>query len=273
MTEGDPNHHADPAWPWGDRPLPESGGTERLEIGPVTLWIRRVKNEVRVASLHQDDHPPEWNVPPEEEWSRWALREGEEDSTLRLVPALPDRMLVVKAEQPFTLMSRAEARIYMRVGAWIRLEIVSPAGKAKKLTEIPIDRLSDTWWGDFLGGETAYWLATKARRELTDDLFEPWLIMCALQLSNRSVDDLPVEKLGLRVEHLSVFEKDNRLWAEETVVAYRGEAEGSDIRMDDRPPAEAADAREITPARTQSRGFRVRTFARLKALSPFGFGG
>lgn len=239
----------------------------------MTLWVRRVQNEVRVASHHLDDGPlPEGGEPPDEvDWSRWALRESD-PRTFRLSPALPDRMLVVKMEQPFTLLSRAEARIYMRVEAWIRIEVLT-GDRTYRLTEIPTERLSDTWWGDFLMGETAYWLATKARRELTDDLFQPWLIMCVLQLSNRSHDDLAVEKLGLRVEHLSVFEATGRLWAEETVVAYHGEDEGSDIRMDDLPPREAEDAREITPARTQSRGFRARTFARLKALSPFGLGG
>lgn len=259
--------------PWGDRPLPAAGETARVSVGPVTLWIRRVKNEVRLTSHHREDGPlPSGGQPPEDaDWSRWALREGV-DHALRLSPALPDRMLVVKMEQPFTLLSRAEARIYTRVGAWLRVEAVGGHG-TYRLAEIPTERLSDTWWGDFLHGETAYWLTTKARRELSDDLFEPWLIMCTLQLSNGSPDDLPVEKLGLRVEHLSVFEDAGRLWAEETVVAYRGEDEGSDIRMDDRPPREAEGASEITPARTQSRGFRVRTFARLKALSPFNLGG
>jgi hypothetical protein len=40
--------------------------------------------------------------------------------------------------------------------------------------------------------------------------------------------------------------------------------------MDDKPPHEAKGAREITPARTQARSFRARTFARLRALSVFG---
>ncbi|MCG6989277.1 MAG: hypothetical protein LJF06_14005, partial [Gemmatimonadetes bacterium] len=90
-----------------------------------------------------------------------------------------------------------------------------------------------------------------------------------LQLDNLSDDDLVVEKLLVRVEHLSVYEDEDRLWAEEVRVEYHGEAEGSDIRMDDRPPREAAGAREITPARTQARSFKARTFARLRALSGF----
>ncbi len=257
---------------WTEHDLPGDGETHRYDLGPLTFWVRRVKNEVRITSHHADDGPPAEGEEPsaEADWHRWALR-GTEDQRLRLTPVLPDRMLVVKVEQPFTLLSRAEARIYMRVGAWVRVEVVGPEG-ADPLDELPTERLSDTWWGDFLGGEVAYWLTTKARRELTDDLFEPWLIMCTLQLSNRSADDLSVEKLGLRMEHLSVFEKDGRLWAEETRVDYRGEDEGSDIRMDDLPPREAEGAREIGPARSRTRSFRARTFSRLRAITSFGWG-
>ena len=187
------------------------------------------------------------------------------------MPVLPDRALVVKPDHPFTLTRRARARVYMRVPAWVRVEAVEEGGgRPVRLAEVPTSPLSDTWWGDFLDGEMAYWLTTKARRALTPDLFAPWVIMAVLQLDNHSEDDLLVEKLLMRVEHLSVYEKEGRLWAEEVRVEYHGEAEGSDIHMDDHPPDEAKGAREITPPRTQSRSFRARTFARLRALSGFG---
>jgi hypothetical protein len=91
-----------------------------------------------------------------------------------------------------------------------------------------------------------------------------------VQLDNLSEDDLQVEKLSLRVEHLSVYEKEGWLWAEEVRVEYHGEDEGTDIHMDDVPPPEAAGAREISGARVQGRSFKARTFARLRALSGWG---
>jgi hypothetical protein len=179
--------------------------------------------------------------------------------------------LVVKPEHPFTLLRRASARVYVRVPAWIRLEAVGQrGGGASVLAEIPTVHLSDTWWGDFQDGELAYWLSTSGRRALTPDFFEDHMVMGVIQLDNLSQDDLRVEKLSLRVEHLSIYEKDGCLWAEEVRVDYHGEDEGSDIHMDDKPPEEAAGAREITPARAQKRSFRTRTFARLKALSGWG---
>lgn len=270
MTETTPTASA----PWGDHPLPERGQVVRLDFGPLALWLRRVQNELWLAWKRTDEGliPEGTELPPDVDWRRWALEDR--PHRVRLLPALPDRMLVVKTEQPFTLLRKAEARVFTRIGAWVRVEAVDEQkGTAVRLTEIPTEIHSDTWWGDFADGEIAYWLSTKARREVSDSLFQPHLIMAVLHLTNRSADDLPVEKLALRVEHLSIYEIDGRLWAEETRVDYQGEDLGSDIRMDDKPPREAGEAREITPARAQTRGFRARTFARLRALSSFGSGG
>lgn len=253
---------------WGYRPLPASGETQRVDAGPLTLWFTGLENEVWIAFQRASDKqiPPGESPPDGLDWSRWAL--SDEPHRLRLRPVLPDRLVVVKSDHPFTLLRRARARVYTRVPAWVRVEAVEGnREKGTTLVEIPTEVLSDTWWGDFLTGEMGYWLATKARRELTQELFEPHLVLSTLELINRSDDALRVEKLAWRVEHLSMYEKDGQLWAEETTVHYLGETEGSDIRMEDKPPKEAAGAREISPARAQVKGLRARTFHRLRALS------
>ncbi len=253
---------------WGERALPASGETQRVDIGPLTLWLTALQNEVWLAFRRSSEgRPAPGDEPPDDlDWSRWAL--SNTPHRLRLRPVLPDRLVVVKPEHPFTLLRKATARVYTRVPAWVRVEAVEGSrSKGKTLVEIPTEVLSDTWWGDFLTGELGYWLTTKARRGLTPELFEPHLVMSTLQLVNRSDDALPVEKLAWRVEHLSTYEKDGRLWAEETTVSYLGDAEGSEIHMEDRPPEEADGAHEISAARAQVKGLRARTFLRLRALS------
>ena len=262
---------AGPADLWGDRPLPARGETQRLQVGPLTLWLRGAGDEIWITFVRSiGARPFVAETPPDEAvWSRWALPGGA--GHLHVAPAFPERPLVVKSEHPFTLMRRASVRIYGRVPVWVRVEMVTdPDGKRALLTEIPTVALSETWWGDFRDGELAYWLVATGRRELTPDLFEDHTVLSTVQLDNVSEDDLQVEKLSLRVEHLSIFEKDGWLWAEEVRVEYLGEDEGTEIHMDDLPPREAAGAREISPARHRSRSLRARTFARLKALSGWG---
>lgn len=241
-----------------------------MDVGPLELWLRGVDKEVWVAHRERPEGDEPAERPPEDvEWGRWAFRDSA--FGLRITPVFPSLPLVVKPEHSFTLLRKAKARIYARVPTWVRLEAVDrETDSAALLLELPTVTLSETWWGTFTDGELAFWLPTTARRRVTPDLFEPHRIMCTLQLANHSLDDLVVEKLVLRVEHLSIFEKNGELWAEEVKVNYHGEEESSEILMDDEPPAEARGAREISSSRAQTRSFRARTFARLKALSGLG---
>lgn len=254
--------------PWGEHSVPE-GSPATVTIGPRTLWLRETEGELRLAHAeHADESPP--SEPEDDAWTRWALPSW--DRTIRLSPAFPDRPLVVEPELPFKLMRRASARIYVRAPLWIRVELGGEG--AGSVTEIPTVTLSDTWFGSLTEGELCYWLPTQARRAVTPEIFEPSLAICPLQLENRSQGDLDVIRIALRVGHLSIFHDDDRLWADETRVRYRGDEEGSDIDMRRRAPDEAGDAVLVTAPRTPvSRGIRTRTFARLKALSGLGMGG
>ena len=255
---------------WGEHPIPGAGETRRIDVGPLAVWLRSVENELWLAHAGRGENDGPLPEPPADiEWRRWALPEGAH--RIRIRPVLPDRPLVVKPEHSFMLLRHASARIYLRIPVWIRVEALQDhGGGGALLAEIPTVQLSDTWWGDHLEGELAFWLPTRGRRRLDTEMFQPHLVIGVVQLDNLSEDDLQVEKLSLRVEHLSVYEKDRWLWAEEVSVNYHGETEGSEIRMEDHPPVEARDAREITPARAQRKSFRARTFARLRAISGWG---
>ncbi|MHB1191506.1 MAG: hypothetical protein ACYC6F_00545 [Longimicrobiales bacterium] len=255
---------------WGDRPVPAPGESQRLDIGPLRLWLCAEDGELWIThSRATGGAKPGFSPPADAQWGRWALPEGQRH--LHLSPVFPDRPLVVKPEHAFSLMRRARARVYVCVPAWVRVELMDrPGGRRVLLTEIPTVLLSETWWGDVLDGELAYWLTTQGHRKLSEELFDAHLVISAVQMDNLSDDDLQVEKLSLRVDHLSVYEKDGWLWAEEVRVEYHGEDEGTEIHMDDNAPPEAAGAREISPARVQGRSFKARTFARLRALSGWG---
>lgn len=255
---------------WEERPLPAVDETLRLDVGPLTLWVRSEENEIWLAwTRDEGEDASNRSLPDAPAWARWALPGGAH--RIRFRPVFADRPLVVKPEHPFTLVKRASARIYVRIPVWVRVEaMVRGAKDPTLLTEIPTVSLSETWWGTFEDGELAYWLVTSGRRKVTDDIFRPHLVVSAIQLDNVSDEDLAVEKHILRTEHLSIYADQGHLWAEEVRIEYRGEDDGTEVHMEQRPPTEAAGAREISPARHQGRSFRSRTFARLRALSGWG---
>ncbi|MBI4539614.1 MAG: hypothetical protein HY704_08940 [Gemmatimonadetes bacterium] len=254
---------------WGEHPL-EAGEVRGWRFGPLRLWCRHADDELWIASERGEDEPAEEPVPPPPVtavWSRWAL--GEHLSRVRFVPALPDRPVVVAPEFPFRVIRGAHAQIYARVPLWVRIQVPRLPGDA--LAELPTLVLSRTWFGALDEGELCYWLPTSARRTAEPQLFRPHLAVCALRVMNRSAGQLEVEKFALQVQHLSIFQLEGRFWADETLIVYEGEAEGTETEYTGRPPTAVAAGERVTGPRVpERREFRLRTFARLRSLSGFG---
>jgi len=243
--------------PWGVKRVPE-GGQVTVEVGPLSLRLAQEAGEIRVAALPEEVEPDD-----EPDWIRWAPVTW--DGELALTPTFPDRTLVVQPEDAFWLLAGAEARIYVRVPLWVRIETLG--SHRTHLVSLPTVESSDTWWGTLEEGELCYWIQTTARRRMVSG----WafhLAACPLQLVNRSDDDLNVDKIALRVEYLSLYaDGDRAIWADETRVLYLGESEGSRLDVAGSPPAEAPEAKLLAPPRTRmARGLRARTFARLRSI-------
>lgn len=240
--------------PWREY---EVRDTPSVTIGPLTLHLAEVAGEIRVAYERE-------GIDDEARWTRWAPRKW--TGRVELRPAFPDRLLVVSPEDDFNLVSGADARIYVRVPLWVEVVAVAEDG-TDVLTGLPTVPASDTWWGTVEEGELGYWLETHARRSVSDDLFQPYLAMCPLHLVNHSADDLTVHKIAVRVEFLSLFSENERIWADTTRVRYQGDEEGSRLEMVGRAPDDAPEARLLAPPRRKmGRGFTARTFARLRSI-------
>jgi len=252
---------------WGRYRIPQ-GDPLRIQLGFLSVLVRKEGDELWVShEIAPEDAPDLADRPLGEEWSRWGASERSDE--IEILPAFPDRPLVLQPEEPFHLLPGARARIFVRVPLWVRVTV--PGANGATLMEIPTLTLSDTWWGTPQEGELCYWLHIMARREAPPSVFRPDRIICPLNLVNKARDELPVEKTLLRVDHLSVFRGSNTLWSDEIRVGYKGEDEGSEIEMGGRTPPEAPGAPRLTPPRTPlAKGFSARTFARLKAFPGFG---
>lgn len=259
------------AAPWGEHPL-EAGETLALELGPLRVRVRSTGDEIWLdhdpGGRRREARRPGSRPDGEEDWIRWPVPETAE--AVRLVPRFPPRPVVAEPDRSFRLLPRTRARIFVRVPLWVRVE--AGAGDPRPLTEVPSVVLSDTWWGGFTDGELCYWLRTTARRRVPPDVHRPHLAVCPLELRNRSDEELPVERIVLRVAHLSLFARDDHLWADETRVHYRGPEEPSEIEVSGARPEEAADAVRVADPREPPphRGFRALTVARLRSLPGLG---
>lgn len=251
-------------FPWGRHSL-ELGSEHTVDVGPLRFFFRGASNEMQVAWT-RDSGEEVRGQEHSSDWQRWAVADTPEAAALR--PAFPALPLVVAPETPFHLTPRASARIYVRIPAVAVFELDD--GLETPLLDVPTQLMSNTWFGTPIDGELCLWLPTAAKRELSIEPLQPHLVTCPVQIENRSEEPLEVEKIAVRVEHLSIFTTGSALWADETRATYLADDEGSSLDMSGVAPREAHDAVLFTPARVpMTRGFRARTFARLKSLSRF----
>lgn len=259
--------------PWGPHRLPPGGDLRAIEVGPSVLWARSRAGEIWLAHQPGDwlrtEQPAREPAPGEEGWTRWPVQGPAEE--VGLSPVFPARPIVVKPELTFRLLPRATARIFVSVPLWARVAVAGAEAEEQRLTELPTVTLSDTWWGEFTDGELSYWLSTTARREVRPAPFPSHLAVCPLDLSNRSDDELEVDRVALRVQHLSVYRGEAGFWGEVTRVRYRGAEEGSEVEVTGRAPREAGETTRVEEPRVPiSRSFTARTFGRIRALSGMG---
>lgn len=246
--------------PWGEVRL-EPGETHEMELGTLRLGLRRTANEVWLRAARSDDDDDD--TP----WRRWAAKRG---IRVEVRPAVPDRLLVVSHEHEYHLPPNGKSRTFVRIPLFVQVVLTWEGGEIVA-ADVPSVVLSDTWWGTFTEGELAYWLTTKARAELTEDLFVPHFGMCTLELVNDSPLALSVERFAVRVPHLSLFTGQDRTWTDQVSVRYEDSPEGSEIRFSRKAPAEAGETSRIAAPRIPlGRSFRAKTFDRIRTLSNLG---
>lgn len=267
---------------WSDIEL-KPGQTHTHQVGPVTIYLKKIANEIWVAHKHlpaqQEGDKHDFRGSEDEtamnnskedpglDWVRWALKE--DIYKFSFLPCFPDRPIVIKPDYPFKISKGAEARIYSRVPVFVR--VVPSDYPDFVITEIPTVILSNTWFGAFTEGQLCYWLPTTARRSIDPEMFEQHMAVCTMQIKNNSQEELKFENICLKVERLSLYAKDEYLWADQSDITFQGEEKNCDIEMKGRLPVEAEGGKLITGPRTPiKKGFAELTFQRLKEFHPLG---
>ena len=241
----------------------------RHRIGPLSIFLKKSADEVWVASSRDDnrDGDPE-ELPEKPEWMRIALPITFQE--FQISPVLPNLPVVIDTDFIYRFFSQTRTRVYTRIPAFAR---ITPAARPDLvIAELPTVILSETWFGIFTEGELSYALSSSVRKAITKDLYEPHLIICPIQIWNKSDQELKFEKVCLRVARLSVFASRDALWSDETLITYHGTEIDSDIEMQGMLPAEAGKGELVSSPRIQiKRSIGLRTFKFLRDFHLPGF--
>jgi len=262
-----------PAW-WGRYNL-DTKQTALWEIGPLKLAIQRQANEWQIAyepgmGMGIDPDNAGWQFQPAvpvidmfdyANVARHATRETAEAVWLR--PLLADRSLISRPLTPLYVPAGETAIIFVRSPLWLRIEAGDPPNT---LQELPMLRLSDTWFGpSTMEGELCYASRTSARLNLDNLPLGPHHAVTRMTIENRADSQLLVERLNLPVPYLALFEaSDGLLWTQEVTMTRSRDTAMADFRIEPNPPERAGAVKRLSePRQTKSIKTAIYTFGAL----------
>lgn len=259
--------------PWTAEHSLELERALRVRLGPLELLVTRRARELRVKSVNdpaQVARPPEveqvpaaYEAEPDRVLGQHTWRFGfiEEPTRLHIAPALADRPVIIRPEEPLTLLPGEEVRAYVSSPVWVRLLV----GEARRLMlELPSHRPSDTWFGPLdHQGQLCYALATHLSLTWADRLWKPNRAITPVVIVNSAQEPFTVARLRVPVGQLSIYgTPDQRLWTERITLTRRDDAEGeARVTVDGEPPREANAGELLSPPRAPGgRSFTLRAF-------------
>ena len=246
---------------WGNRSLTE-GRLQHVTVGELHVWLKYQNEEVWITHAYNDEIRRKGNLdkpPKDTEWSRWAHKNS--SAEVSILPAFPDKPLVVHSEYSLKISPETEVQIYTRIPIWIR---ISFNHNKYQLIELPTVKLSRTWFGTPIEGELCYHAKTKARRDLSHVDKKPYLVSCPIKIINKSSEELTFSNFCFRVERLSMFYHEDELWSDETQIIYQGEDLHSEVIMTGKLHKNITKKQLLTKPRKQiHKSLATRTFKRF----------
>ena len=117
------------------------------------------------------------------------------------------------AQSCLNLSPKGEASFFVGIPACIEI-MAECQGAMLLLTGFPTEVLSKTWHGTPLVGHLGFALRTYCPAGVSSpEVWPEFDILCPISIVNDGAETLPFERLYLETDHLSVFEKDGRLWS------------------------------------------------------------
>lgn len=249
---------------WGTWSPEDTRDVRHIALGDLHVWYLFRDGEIWIDHRYREELDPDalenLAQPPEPaEWARWAV--GGESGEAHFSPVLPDLPVVVASEYPLMVIPGATIDIFTRIPIWLR---ISWGESRHVIAELPTLQLSKTWFGTPREGELAWWSSTKARRSLSGVEQKNYVVNCPIRITNSSSEDLNFEKFCFRVERLKIFSTQSELWADETLISYRGEDQHSDITMTGKLPEGIEKGTLMSPPRQEVHSsLATRTFKKI----------
>lgn len=233
------------------------------QAGNLRLYFIKKKDEFSLASEYCKEDvfsvQESKKVPQDIEWKRWIIKE--QSSKITFLPVMPDRPLVVKTEAPLNLLPKCSERFYISIPVWIKVQL----DKDQDIVQLPSTILSNSWFGDPLGGTLAYAVKSTASTSISSGRKKINTAICPLMVNNQSPDQFDFIRICLYTDYLGVFQGEKHLWTNSVEVNIEGQQQTTRLDISASQPKYEGKSKVLTkPRQTPSKGLSKKIFSDFK---------
>ncbi|MBN1118408.1 MAG: DUF432 domain-containing protein [Bacteroidales bacterium] len=208
----------------------ENKQTYLWHIGNFRFYIKRLEKEFLLAKFEEDlilnfEHEvlKHEKTPDTLVWKNYI---ADKTTSLNILPALPDKPLVIKTHEELYILPGRNTTIYVRIP--LSLNFYAGAETEDNLiTSEPSIMLSNTWFGDPDNGVPAYSLNSSVLYKTDDLQIRSFEIICPVKIINDSSQSFKLERLLLDVDHLKIYQGKQGLATNEVKIHFEGENNSS----------------------------------------------
>lgn len=226
----------------------------QASIGPLTLYFKRCQQEWLFSFERHEQTDTLYSIysqsaaclPELLTAQRFIFRHS--PSAFRLTPKLLERALVIKTRQPVSIPAGEQTVFYISSPVCILLSVEQPQ---TPLLEIPVQRLSDTWFGHSTQqGELCYADKTHARQSLAELPLRPHRAVTAVTIENRSEKMLTIDKISIPLPYLALYGRsDGSLWTDPITLQHESHSSLTRFKIGKALPAGLTSADLLTAPR------------------------
>ena len=179
--------------------------------------------------------------------SESALYQSGDSDNLYIRPVLPAKPVVLK-NSGMRILPGQSMRFFVKIPLWLQF-YHSEVHPENFMTEFPLWRLSDTWFGEPDEGEPALALGNFYEKDPAMLDIKPWEAISPVLITNYSTLLLEVQRLIIRVENLVLVKSGDQIMTSLTEIGYKGREQISSASYHLNKTLHGEGYREIAPAR------------------------
>jgi hypothetical protein len=182
------------------------------------------------------------------------------------VPALPNKAVVFKNNKNIKISAGESANLFFRIPLTLQFYFKDEKDE-NRLMEIPLQRLSDTWFGDIDSGEPAYSIGSNYYKSLKEVDARIWEAIASVEIINNTFGVLDLQRLILRVEEFNLYRKGDQILTNYITIEFKGQDQAESVSLSTRDDIQGKNIVLIAKSRlSESRKLLRRSFFFIKNM-------